>query len=111
MDSEPMLQILLGTKNAIDVIKFAAVFSSRLVQNVSLPYCSAFECIYGAFGRRNIIDFLFSPFLFFFFKKDARPARWGSPDGWEPPGARSRKVGSLKKEKNGNAETENLSWC
>ena len=32
-----------------------------------------------------------------FFLKDARPARWGPPDGWEPPGARSRKVDSLKK--------------
>ena len=28
-----------------------------------------------------------------------RPARWGPPDGWEPPGARSRKVDSLKKER------------
>ena len=32
-----------------------------------------------------------------FFKTDARPAGWGLPDGWEPPGARSRKVDSLKK--------------
>ena len=32
-----------------------------------------------------------------FFWKDARPARWGPPDGWEPPGAGSRKVDSLKK--------------
>ena len=32
-------------------------------------------------------------------KKNARPARWGPPEGWEPPGARSRKVGSLKKKR------------
>ena len=34
--------------------------------------------------------------LIFFFERCA-PARWGPPEGWEPPGARSRKVDSLKK--------------
>ena len=37
--------------------------------------------------------------VMFFLKKDAGPARWGPPDGWEPPGARSGKVGSLKKKR------------
>ena len=45
---------------------------------------------------------------FFLFLNDARPARWGPPDGWEPPGARSRKVGSLKKRR---METLKLKIC
>ena len=43
------------------------------------------------------LDNLFIYIFSFLFLKDARPARWGPPDGWEPPGARSRKVDSLKK--------------
>ena len=40
--------------------------------------------------KPNSLSFLFFlSFFFFLFEKDARPARWGPPDGWEPPGARS----------------------
>ena len=77
----------------------------NLVARVSL--LAKFYFLRGVF-LQIVFGVLFS-FFFFSFFYDARQARWGPPDGWEPPGARSRKVGSLKK--NGNAETENLLWC
>ena len=56
------------------------------------------------FGLEKFHGSLFNNLIFWdgsinvIFERCA-PREWGPPDGWEPPGARSRKVDSLKKKR------------
>ena len=79
-----------GTPQSVKIGRF-----SKIILPPSTPISQNFRILgmYCDFISTKTLKISWNSFFsFFLFLKDARPASWGPPDGWEPPGARSRKV-------------------
>ena len=88
------MEILEGSFSAMPIFANKYSFSSSFQDFTRFPFQIQTQDLQNSDPAKNWQNFAKD---FFLFLKDARPARWGPPDGWEPPGARSRKG----KEKNG----------